>query len=401
MTAPLLTVSNLSKRYCGHFARSLRYAVADSVREIAGRPARSGALRPGEFWALQDVSFSLAAGESLAVVGANGAGKSTLLKILHGLLKPEAGEVRLACSLGALIELGTGLNPLLTGRENVRLAAAMNDLDAAGARRLLDEVVDFAGLGEAMEAPFQTYSSGMKARLAFSLVALMRPGVLLVDEVLAVGDLAFQRKCVGLMQAYLREGGSLVFVSHNGHQVQSVCERAILLEGGRIAFAGSAVETLHHMYGAGAAPETLRREESGPVVIEDLFARGDAGADPHTGEAVELVLRYRAQAPLEAIWAVTIWSPDGWVCIAMVANEIPRRLAAGRGELVCRIPRLPLVGGRYRLTAGLVDPATLHPLALLGGDDGGATLEVASHPSLLTNLARQRGQILELEAHWL
>ena len=399
---PLLTVSNLSKKYCGDFGRSLRYAAADSLREMVGAEASSPGLRPSEFWALRDVSFSVGRGESIAIVGRNGAGKSTLLKILYGLLKPDSGEVRLAASLGALIELGTGLSPLLDGRENILLAAAIHGLGRDREQRLVEEVVGFADLGEAINAPFQTYSSGMKARLAFSIVAMMRPDILLLDEVLAVGDLAFQRKCVAFIQAYLADGGALVFVSHNGHQVQAVCERAILLEAGRIAFSGSAVDTLNRMYEPGeeiaAAP--LSEPSSGPAVIESLSARSLDGGPPRTGEAAEIVLRYRAGEAIEAVWAVTIWSADGWVCIAMIANEAPRRLGPGAGELVCSIGRMPLVAGRYAMSAAIVDPATMHPIVQIGGEGGGVPLTIVSGPSLLSNLQKQRGQILEMGAQW-
>ncbi|HEY5721466.1 MAG TPA: ABC transporter ATP-binding protein [Allosphingosinicella sp.] len=399
---PLLTVTNLSKKYCGDFGRSLRYAVADSFREMAGASADPAGLRASEFWALKEISFSIGRGEALAIVGRNGAGKSTLLKILYGLLKPDSGEVRLAASMGALIELGTGLSPLLDARENIRLAAAINGLGREREKQLIEEAVDFAELGEAVHAPFQTYSSGMKARLAFSIVAMMRPDVLLLDEVLAVGDLAFQRKCVAFMQAYLSDGGSLVFVSHNGHQVQAVCDRAILLEAGRIAFSGTAIDTLNRMYepGAGDAPVRSSAAPGDPVVIEGLLARAPGGGPPRTGEPAEIVLRYRAGKALDALSAVTIWSADGWVCITSVVNEEPRRLPAGSGELVCRIERLPLVSGRYLMTASIADPVTLHPLARLGGDGGGVPLTVAADPSLRSNLQMQRGQIVEMEADW-
>lgn len=400
--APLLTVENVSKKYCSDFSRSLRYAVADSVREMVGASSAEGGLRASEFWALEDLSFSIGAGESLAVVGRNGAGKSTLLKILYGLLKPDRGEVRLDGSMGALIELGTGLSPLLDGRENILLAAAVHGFERERERQLVEEVMAFAELGDAIEAPFQTYSSGMKARLAFSIVAMMRPDVLLLDEVLAVGDLAFQRKCVAFMQRYLSDGGSLIFVSHNGHQVQAVCEKAVLLDAGRIVYSGTAIDTLNRMYepGQGHASSQPISASGGPLAIHQLLARSESGGPPRTGEPAEIVLRYRTREPLDTVWAVTIWSSDGWVCITTLANDEPRRLAAGSGELVCRLARLPLVAGRYLMTAAIVDPVTMHPIVRIGGDGGGVPLTIVSSPSLLGNLQSQRGQILDMEARW-
>ena len=400
--APVLSVSHLSKTYCKDLRRSLRYGLADMLREVVGPLGRPAGLRRGEFLALDDVSLEVGRGEALAVLGHNGAGKSTLLKILNGLLKPNGGEVRIAGRVGALIELGTGLNPLLSGRENIAVAAAIQGFPAARERDLVDEVVAFSGLDSVIDAPFQTYSSGMKARLAFSLVALMRPDLLLIDEVLAVGDHEFQRKCVSFMLGYLREGGSLLFVSHNGHQVQAVCERAVLLDRGRLVFAGPAAEALHHMYESrpDMAAETASAAVPGPVAIEGLAAVAPGGGPARTGETLDLVLSYRVEEPVEATWAVTIWSADGWVCITSAVDERPRRLEPGTGTLTCTIPRLPLVAGRYVLTASIGDPATLHPIVRFGHEQERVVLDVTSPPGLITNLQRQRGQLVEMDVEW-
>lgn len=400
--SPVLSVSHLSKTYCKDLRRSLRYGLSDMLREVVGPLARPAGLRRGEFLALDDFSLSLGRGEALAVLGHNGAGKSTLLKILNGLLKPNGGEVRIAGRVGALIELGTGLNPLLSGRENILVTAAIHGFPRERERELVDEVVDFSGLEGVIDSPFQTYSSGMKARLAFSLVALMRPDLLLIDEVLAVGDHDFQRKCVSFMLGYLRNGGSLLFVSHNGHQVQAVCEKAVLLERGRLIFAGPAAEALHHMYERQpvSAAEASPVARAGPVAIESLSAVAPAGGPARTGEALDLVLRYRASEPVEATWAVTVWSADGWVCITSALNERTRRLEAGAGTLTCSIPRLPLVAGRYLLTASIGDPATLHPLVRFGHEQERVVLDVTSAPGLVSNLQRQRGQLVEMDVEW-
>jgi ABC-type polysaccharide/polyol phosphate transport system ATPase subunit len=400
--APVLSVSHLSKTYCKDLRRSLRYGLADMLREVIGPLGRPAGLRRGEFLALDDVSLTVGPGEALAVLGHNGAGKSTLLKVLNGLLKPNGGEVRIAGRVGALIELGTGLNPLLSGRENILVAAAIHGFPRGGEGGLVDEVVDFSGLEAVIDSPFQTYSSGMKARLAFSLVALMRPDLLLIDEVLAVGDHDFQRKCVGFMLGYLKGGGSLLFVSHNGHQVQAVCGKAVLLERGRLIFAGPAADALHRMYESrpAAAPEAGASVQAGPVVIESLSALAPGGQPARTGEPLDLVLRYRAAEPVEATWAVTVWSADGWVCVTSAVDDRPRRLEPGTGTLTCTIPRLPLVAGRYLLTAAIGDPATLHPIVRFGHEQERVVLDVTSSPGLLTNLQRQRGQLVEMDVLW-
>ena len=249
---PVISATRLSKRYCRDLRRSLWYGLGDIAREITRRSAhdRSVELREAEFWALKDVSFELGRGESLAVIGANGAGKSTLLKVLYGLVKPDAGRVRIAGRVGALIELGTGFNPVLSGRENVYVNAAILGFSRAKVERLMDEITDFAGIGEFIDTPVQYYSSGMQARLTYAVAAHMTPDVLLVDEVLAVGDIAFQHKCFTHMQRYLDAGGSLLFVSHNPYQIQAICRRGIVLEKGQS----------HVFRDGGGSPQPLFRD---------------------------------------------------------------------------------------------------------------------------------------------
>src|SRR5882724_5212117 len=198
---PVVSVSNLSKKYCRELRRTMWYGLGDIAREFFWRLGQNepGVLRQAEFWSLKNVSFELRRGESLAVIGANGAGKSTLLKVLYGLIKPDAGQVRIRGRISALIELGTGFNPVLSGRENVYVNAAILGLTRRQASLFLDRIAEFAGLHEFMETPVQYYSSGMKARLSYEVAAHLNPDVLLVDEVLAVGDFSYQRKCVNHM----------------------------------------------------------------------------------------------------------------------------------------------------------------------------------------------------------
>ena len=237
----VLEVDHLSKRYTRDLRRSLRYAATDIFREVTARSAPPGGrpLRPGEFAAVDEVSFTLERGDSLALIGANGAGKSTLLKLLYGLIKPDGGEVRVHGHVAALIELGTGFDPVLTGRENIAVNAAIVGLPVARLPDVTDEVIAFSELQDSIDAPVRTYSSGMVARLAFAVAAHVEPDVLLIDEVFAVGDNAFQRKCVRHLQSFLERGGSLVLVSHNTFQIQSTCRRGLLLEHGRCTFAGT------------------------------------------------------------------------------------------------------------------------------------------------------------------
>lgn len=411
--APVLSVSGLSKKYCGSLRRALWYGMTDIVRELVPFGSPDAGLRAGEFWALEDLSFEVGEGESLAIVGPNGAGKSTLLKILYGLLKPDRGEVRVRGRVEALIELGTGFNPLLSGRENVHGGAAIHGLDARATGELLERVIDFAELGEFIDAPLQSYSAGMKARLSYALAAQLQPDVMLVDEVLAVGDLAFQRKCAMHMLDYLNGGGSLLLVSHNTYHIQSVCTRGILLDRGRAVFAGTAVETLHAMFErrlGGAAAEAegagslrLRPGQAppiGPVTIDEVCAIPAEGDAIRTREPLRIEVRYRADAPVDVLWGFSIWTADQWVRIAGENDMRRRTLDAGTGVLTCVIPRLPLLGGRYALRAAIVDYHTRQPLALYGWHDAAAVLEVRSSASLVSNAQLTMQQLVTIDVDW-
>lgn len=402
MSGAMLEVSGLSKKYCRDLRRSIMYGLRDIGGEIF-RPAASPRLRPGEFWALDDLSFQLDCGQALGVVGHNGAGKSTLLKLLYGLLKPDRGEIRLRGRVEALIELGAGFNPTLTGRENVDLAGAVNGLSRAETRRLLDETVAFAELDSVIGTPMLSYSSGMRARLAFALAVGLKPDLLLIDEVLAVGDPAFQRKCMNHMRSFLGGGGCVLFVSHNSHQVQALCDRAILLDHGRIAFEGTSVETVSHMLGESGGPGFAaddRGEADGPVFIERLSIAGEEGGEVSTGRSARLTLQYRAAEAMDVIWGFQITTGDQCICVTGGSDMTPVRLEPGRGELSCLIRELTLVPGQYMLRAAINEAGSYVPLAQSGWSRSGLTFRVSSTPDLLTNAQIQLGQLVTVDVEW-
>ncbi|MDQ3516884.1 MAG: ABC transporter ATP-binding protein, partial [Gemmatimonadota bacterium] len=220
---------------------------ADTLRELAPSLVRSLFSRGGEqdadaFWALRDVSFTVAPGEVLGIIGPNGAGKSTALSILSGILWPDRGSIRVTGRIGALIELAAGFHPELTGRENVFLQGAIMGMRRAEIARHFDEIVEFAGFPEFIDTPIKHYSSGMNARLGFSVAAHLDPEVLLVDEVLSVGDRAFQQRAFERLSEVVRRGTPVVVVSHQLERVASLCNRAILLSQGTVAFEGPAAE---------------------------------------------------------------------------------------------------------------------------------------------------------------
>lgn len=240
---PAIQVEGVSKRYSRNAQTHLSYGVTDLMREILGG-ALPTELRKDEFWALRDVSFEMAPGESMAFIGRNGAGKSTLLKLMCGLAKPDTGRIRIEGNVRALINLGAGFNPALSGLENIYNAASFAGFQSREIRAAVDEIVAFAELEEAIDSPVQTYSSGMKARLGFAVAVHARPDILFIDEVLAVGDFAFQNKCFLRMEQLKRSGVTIVYVSHSHNMAIKLCERALWLHRGRIMAAGQSVETV-------------------------------------------------------------------------------------------------------------------------------------------------------------
>jgi ABC-2 type transport system ATP-binding protein/lipopolysaccharide transport system ATP-binding protein len=250
MGRPAIEVEHLSKRYRlgeDQFGVTLREAVARSVRRL-GR--RGGRPRRDEIWSLYDVNFQVAEGQALGVIGRNGAGKSTLLKLLSRITEPTGGMARTRGRVAALLEVGTGFHPELTGRENVYLNAAILGMGRRTVERRFDEIVAFAGMERFIDTPIKRYSSGMYLRLAFSVAAHLEPDILAVDEVLAVGDAEFQAKCVGRMASAEQEGRTVVFVSHNLDAIARLCPRSIWLEQGSVQAIGPTAEVLNDYLGS-------------------------------------------------------------------------------------------------------------------------------------------------------
>ncbi|MEM9088830.1 MAG: ABC transporter ATP-binding protein [Cyanobacteria bacterium P01_F01_bin.53] len=236
----ILSVQNVSKKFCRNLKRSYVYGLRDIAAEVAGRKRKSDQLRDQEFWAVKDVSLEVKRGESIGLVGVNGSGKSTLLRMIGGLMKPDTGRIVVRGRIAALIALGAGFNPVLSGRENVYINMAILGLAKAEIDACFDEVVDFAEIWEAIDAPVRTYSSGMRARLGFACAIFTRPDILLLDEVLAVGDAMFRAKCYRQLAQMREQGISFFLVSHNSNAVLNLCNTALFLAKGRPVMQASA-----------------------------------------------------------------------------------------------------------------------------------------------------------------
>ncbi len=357
MSQPAVVIDGVWKKFRrGELYDSLRDLIpALAARLLRPRPAE--ALGEREFWALQDVSFEIGRGEAFGVVGSNGAGKSTLLKLLSGIMQPTRGTVGVHGRLSALIEVSAGFHPDLTGRENVFLNGAILGMSRAEIRRRFDEIVAFAGLEEFIDTPVKRYSSGMYARLGFSVAAHVSPDILIVDEVLSVGDYLFQQKCLDRMQDVIRGGATVLFVSHNLRAISMLCSRAVLLEKGRTLAVGPSSEIVQHYMTRSRAARAAAPAGAAQVTRVTVEAPGHAGALFRSGQEVEVTVEARATEAVRDLSVVIMVTDEGQY---PVFDTCTQRLGAGpvaieAGETVryrFRL-RLELGQGTYHVNAYL------------------------------------------------
>jgi lipopolysaccharide transport system ATP-binding protein len=359
MSDVAIEVEGLGKRYeigadqAGYMLLTER--ITERLKSIGRRE------KTREFWALRDIDFEVKRGETIGVVGHNGAGKSTLLKILSRITPPTEGEARLRGRVGALLEVGTGFHPELTGRENVFLNGAILDMRREEIQRRFDEIVEFADVGPFIDTPVKRYSSGMQMRLAFSVAAHLEPEILIIDEVLSVGDLAFQKKCLGRMETAAGEGRTVVFISHNLASVRSLCDRAIMLSGGRIVARGSASDVVD-TYVSDMLTESqtsLRDRENrvGDARVQLTDLRLEQGGEmidsPASGKDFDIVVSFETAdgEPMRSVnFGILIAAHGEDKPLINVYSETagaPFREVPGRGEVRCRIKRCPLPAGQY------------------------------------------------------
>jgi len=237
-----IKVNHISKKYCKSLKRSMLYGVKDIARNTFGLSSHSDKLRKNEFWALDDISFEVKKGETLGVIGPNGSGKTTLLKLLNGIFWPDKGKISIKGKVGALIEVGAGFHPLLTGRENIYINAAILGMTKKEVDEKFADIVEFADIGDFLDIPVKHYSSGMFVRLGFAVAVHCEPDILLVDEVLAVGDINFQNKCFNKIGELMSKGITAILVSHSIISIQRICDRCVWLNSGKIMMIGDSLE---------------------------------------------------------------------------------------------------------------------------------------------------------------
>lgn len=342
-------------------------------------------LKPAEqFWALRDVSFSISAGKMVGIIGANGAGKSTLLSLIGGVIKPDSGMVQTKGRIGALLDLGAGFHPDLTGRENVFISGVISGLTHREVVERFDKIVAFSELEAFIDSPLRTYSTGMQMRLAFAIAVHINPEILLIDEVLAVGDMKFQRKCLERITQFKTNGCAIVLVSHDPGVVRQLCDEAIWLKDGCIVGQGPA-EIVVGQYTVEMTVETRRRTPSefptqhtsvstalkinetrfGSLEMEIidvtlLDANGQIAGELQSGEPLSVQITYRAPNPISSpIFGVTISREDGFVCYDTNTESagIVTPLLNGIGKVSLMFDRLDLIKGKYFLDVGVYEQA--------------------------------------------
>ncbi len=360
-----------------HVSKSYRLGALKTLRgTLAERIKRPGNADDHILWALRDVSFRLEPGQTLGLIGPNGAGKTTTLKLLSNITKPTSGAIQVHGRRSSLIELGAGFHPELTGRENVYLNAAILGLKRREIQRKFDDIVAFAELERFIDTPVKRYSSGMYVRLGFAVAAHIEPDVLLVDEVLAVGDNSFRQKCMDRMDALRRSGTTIIFVSHNMAQVEQLCEQAMLLINGRATFLGDVKGALaayqRHLHTERGMEARLHAElATDALVIRAIEVHDEEGqnlTEISYQEPIHIKIHYDAVepviAPLLRIWLLR---QNGTICAMSLSGEIegkPWELI-GEGVISVRIAPLQLVSGQYRVEVMIVDRAD--SIALAGG----------------------------------
>lgn len=407
MSDTVIRVENLSKKYIldhqqeGQQYKALRDVIANGAKSVTKRLryAKSVAPNPSreEFWALKDVNFEIKQGDRVGIIGRNGAGKSTLLKILSRIVEPTRGRIGIRGRVASLLEVGTGFHPELTGRENIFLNGAILGMSKAEIQRKFDEIVAFAEVEKFLDTPVKRYSSGMYVRLAFAVAAHLEPEILIVDEVLAVGDIKFQKKCLGKMEDVGKEGRTILFVSHNMGVLQTLCNRGILLSSGSVTLDSNASHTVSHylrMIESNSNEDLanrLDRSGKGLVRLEKVSASSSEqyeNSTLHTGSPA--IFKFKLSSAHPGVSCIFTLYDQHAQAIVNFNSSIPSsndELNLGRNEvIICRVNELGLLPGRYRMNVAVMAEGVLQDhvegaftVEVEAGELGGRPFSFNSH----------------------
>jgi lipopolysaccharide transport system ATP-binding protein len=398
MAETVIRVENLGKKYIIGHQKQDRYT---ALRDVIANGAKSlgrQVLKPlskkmpdsaiEEFWALKDVSFEIKRGDRVGIIGRNGAGKSTLLKILSRITEPSTGRVSLQGRVASLLEVGTGFHPELTGRENIYLNGAILGMSKAEITRKFDEIVAFAEVEKFLDTPVKRYSSGMYVRLAFAVAAHLEPEILVVDEVLAVGDSQFQKKCLGKMEDVGKQGRTVLFVSHNMGVIESLCNQGVYLKSGQVDFCGSIQKAINHYfssqnenyYSPGVLYENLKLDLNNFQICQVILLDENQNIKTVTKTWDYIKIRvyfYSSKKITNGSVVLEVYTFSGSRLIeysTQPLSGIDFPFEQGKSYADCIIPCLPLAAGDYRITIGLAVPMS----EWLCREENIAPLEVAN-----------------------
>lgn len=372
----LVKVEGVSKKFCRSLKKSLWYGLQDITKELnpffrsasANRRMQIGlpALRSDEFWAVRDVSFEVRRGECLALIGHNGAGKTTLLKMLNGLIKPDSGYIQMSGRVGALIALGAGFNPILTGRENIYVNASILGLSRQEIDRKIKSIIEFSEIGDFIDTPVQSYSSGMVVRLGFAIAATLEPDVLILDEILAVGDLNFQVKCLSRI-AELRKKCAILFVSHAMSSVVRISTNALLLDEGKPVKTNGISDAIAR-YRKGGSLDSIRADESiiesesitlSSLSVDVLNQQRDKPTGDSGSHSVSLLLSFFLHCAQDVccVFSITFRNTEGIAVAECPSSKIGiSKLYSSKTYKVCLdVKDLPLADGRYWCSLYVLD----------------------------------------------
>ncbi len=372
----VIKASCVSKKFTRNLKSLMKYGFYDIGRSTLGMSIDSSKLRKDEFWAVDDVSFELRRGETLGIIGPNGSGKSTMLKMLNGIYMPDKGSIEIKGKVGALIEVGAGFSPMLTGRENIYVNGAILGMSKKEIDKKFDDIVAFADIGDFLDSPVKTYSSGMYVRLGFAVAIHCEPDILLVDEILAVGDSNFQRKSFEKMSSFIKGGASIIFISHNMTTVSKFCNSALLLDHGKIITGGTSEDVIKFYQ------KRVIESYSNPSLIKELVPKKEICSEQiaitkvvfsdknnklsnefEINETLKIKIYYKANQNTESPQIlINLWNIDGVrICSWATHFENIKNFVVEKGEglFECIVQDIPLQPNKFYINIGIYDSSRM------------------------------------------
>lgn len=401
----IIKVEHASKKFCKDLKDSMVYGMVDIGRNLVGLNSCTDKLRKNEFWAVSDVSFEVQRGETLGIIGPNGSGKTTMLKMINGIFWPDKGKITIRGKVGALIAVGAGFHPLLSGWENIYINGAILGMSKKEIDKKFDAIVDFADIGDFLDSPVKHYSSGMHVRLGFAIAVHSESDILLIDEVLSVGDIKFQAKCMDKMKEIKKRGMTMIFISHNLNSVQLLCDRALYLNKGIVQYTGSTIDVLNEFKKdvLKGKEDTLSEVRYGSKEVEITKIEFLNGSDVNTnafrrGEPLKIRIVFEAKKNVEnPHFSIKFITQDGVEVSAASTRDhcVHIDKVNGCGEIIYRIDSLPFNVGKYWITIGC-----WHSMGHVAYDHHDKMYQILIEDGVINGRIRERFGLVHIPAHW-